>query len=83
MYGILIYLAQAVQCLATDWTTWRSRFDPPQVQRIFPLASVSRLSLGPTQSSVQWAPRVLCPGEVRPGRDTDHSTPSSAEIVNE
>jgi hypothetical protein len=28
-------VAQAVQCLATDWTTGRSRFDPRQGQGFF------------------------------------------------
>jgi hypothetical protein len=55
-------VAQSVQCLATDWTTGRSRFDPRQGQRIFPLASVSRPALGPTQPPVQWVPGVLSPG---------------------
>jgi hypothetical protein len=40
--------------LATDWTTRWSRFDPRQRQEIFPLASVSRPALGPTQPPVQW-----------------------------
>jgi hypothetical protein len=34
------------------WTTGRSGFDPRQGQRIFPLASVSRPALGPTQPPV-------------------------------
>jgi hypothetical protein len=50
----------------------------------FPLASVSRPALGPTQSLVQWVPGVLSPGvKAQPGRDADHSPPSSAEIENE
>jgi hypothetical protein len=76
-------VAQSVVCLATDWTTGRSRFDPRQGQRIFPLASVSRPALGSTQPPVQWAPRILSGGKARPGRDADHSAPSGAEIVNE
>jgi hypothetical protein len=55
-------LAQAVQCLTTGWTTGRSRFDPRQGQRIFPLASLSRPALGPTQPPVQWVPEILFPG---------------------
>jgi hypothetical protein len=37
-------------------------FDPRQEQRIFPLTSVSRLSLRPTQPPVQWVKGVLSPG---------------------
>jgi hypothetical protein len=35
----------------------------PQGQRIFPLTSVSRPALRPTQPPVQWVPGVLCPGQ--------------------
>jgi hypothetical protein len=38
----------------------------------------------PTQPPVQWVPGVLSPGvKARPGRDADHSPPSSAEVENE
>jgi hypothetical protein len=47
---------------ATDGTTGWSRFDPRQRQRIFPLTSVSRSVLGPTQPPVQWIPGVHYPG---------------------
>jgi hypothetical protein len=40
--------------------------------------------LGAPQLPVQWVPGVLSPGvKARPGRDADHSPPSSAEVVNE
>jgi hypothetical protein len=56
----------------------------PAGQRIFPLTSVSRPALRPTQPPVQWIPGVLSPGvKARPGRDADHLPPSSAEVVNE
>jgi hypothetical protein len=41
------------------------RFDPRQEQRIFPLASLPRPALGPTQAPVQWVPGVLSPGVKR------------------
>jgi hypothetical protein len=67
-----------------DRVIGRSGFDPRRGQRIFLLASVSRPALGPTQPPVQWVPVVLSPGvKARPGRDADHSPPSSAEVVNE
>jgi hypothetical protein len=40
-------------------------FDPRQGQRIFPLSSVSRQVLEPTQPPVQWVPGVLSPGVKR------------------
>jgi hypothetical protein len=49
-------------CIFSGWTTGRSGFDPRQGQRIFPLTSVSRPALGPTQPPVQWVPGVLSPG---------------------
>jgi hypothetical protein len=56
----------------------------PAGARIFPVASVSRPALGPTQPPVQWVPGVISPGvKARPGRDADHSPPSSAEVENE
>jgi hypothetical protein len=41
-------------------------------------------SSGAHPASVQWVPGALSPGvKARPGRDANHSPPSSAEIVNE
>jgi hypothetical protein len=58
-------VAQAVKCLTTGRTIGRSRFNPRQSQRIFPLAPVSRPALGPTQPPVQWVSGVLSPGVKR------------------
>jgi hypothetical protein len=53
-------------------------------ERIFPLISVSRLALGPTELHVQWVPGVRSPGgKTQSGRDADYSPPSSAEVMNE
>jgi hypothetical protein len=51
----------------------------PAGERIFPLASVSRPALGPTQPPVQWVPGVLSPG-LKCGRGvklTTHVVPRS------
>jgi hypothetical protein len=47
--------------------TGRPGLDPRQGQRIFPLASVFRPALNPTQPPIQWVPGVLSPG-VKRGR---------------
>jgi hypothetical protein len=60
-------------CLTTGWTTGRSGFDPRRGQRSFPLSSVSRPALGPTQPPVQWVPGVLSPG-VKRGRGVTLTT---------
>jgi hypothetical protein len=65
---------------------------PGRGERIFPLASVSRPALGlglglgsesrPASCTVGTGDSL--PGaKVRPGRDADHSPPSSTEVENE
>jgi hypothetical protein len=77
-------VAQLVSCLTMDWTAGRSGFNPRQGQRTFPLVSVTRPALEPTQPIVEWVCGVLSPGLMRGrGRDADHSPPSSAEVENE
>jgi hypothetical protein len=49
----------------------------------FPVTSVSEPALRPAQSPVQWVPGPFPGGKARPGRDADHSPPSSAEVVNQ
>jgi hypothetical protein len=45
--------------------------------------SVSRPALGPTQPPVVDNGGPSPVAKARPGRDADHSPPSSAEVVNE
>jgi hypothetical protein len=47
---------------------------------MFLLTTTSRTALGPTQPPVQWVPGALSLGVKRPGRETDQSPPSSAEV---
>jgi hypothetical protein len=41
---------------------------------------VSRPALGPTKPPIRWVPGALSLGTKRPGREADHSPPSSAEV---
>jgi hypothetical protein len=43
-------------------------------------SSASRTALEPTEPPVQWVPGALFLGVRRPGREADHSPPSSAEV---
>jgi hypothetical protein len=49
---------------------------------IYLFTTTSRTALGPTQPPVQWVPGALSRGVKRPGREADHSPPSSAEVKN-
>jgi hypothetical protein len=37
-------------------------------------------ALGHTQPPIQWVPGALSPGVKRPGREADHSPPTSAGV---
>jgi hypothetical protein len=73
----------ALAGVAKDWTTGRSGFDPWQGQRIFPLACVQTGSGAHPASYPMGTGGPFPAGEARPGRDADHSPPSSAEVVKE
>jgi hypothetical protein len=47
---------------------------------IFLFTTASRTALGPTQPPIQWVPGALSLGVKRPGREDNHSPPSSAEV---
>jgi hypothetical protein len=67
----------------SGWTTGWSGFDLRQGQRIFPLASVQTGSEAHQASCTMGTGGPFRGGKARPGRDADHSPPSSAEVVNE
>jgi hypothetical protein len=50
---------------------------------IFLLTTASRPTLGLTQPPIQRVPGALSMGVKQPGREADHSLPSSAEVKNE
>jgi hypothetical protein len=72
-------IAQSVQRWATGWTVGVLGFDSWRGLGIFLFITASRTALGPTQPPIQWVPGVLSLVVKRPGREADHSSPSSAE----
>jgi hypothetical protein len=65
---------------ATSWTIGVLGFDCRRGLGIFLFTTASRTVQGPTQPPIQWVPRELSLGVKRPGREDDHSPPSSAEV---
>jgi hypothetical protein len=61
------------------WTIGVLGFDSRRGLEIFLFTTASRMALGPTQP-IQWVPEALSLGVKRPGREADHSPPSSAEV---
>jgi hypothetical protein len=55
-------------------------FDSRRGLGIFLFTTASRMALGPTQPPIQWVPGILSLGAKRPGREADHSPPSSVEV---
>jgi hypothetical protein len=71
-------LEWSVQRLATGWTT-KGRSSSPGGRKNFHVSISSRPALGPTQPPIQWVTGFF-PGVKRPGREDDHSPPTSAEV---
>jgi hypothetical protein len=57
-------------------------FKSRQGLRNFLLTTVSKLALGPTQPPIQSVPGAISLGVKRPVREADHSSPSSAKVMN-
>jgi hypothetical protein len=62
------------------WTIGVVAFDSWRGLGIFLFITASRTALVPTQPRIQWVPGALSLGVKRPGREADHSLPSSAEV---
>jgi hypothetical protein len=54
-------------------------YSPGKVKN-FLFSTSSRSALGSTQPPIQWVRGALSPGVKWPGREADHSSPSSAEV---
>jgi hypothetical protein len=74
------YIVQSVERLATGWTIRVLGFDFWRELGIFLFTTASRTALGTIQLPVQWVPEALSLGVKLPGREVDHSPPSSAEV---
>jgi hypothetical protein len=72
-------IPQSVQRWAKGWMIGVLRFDSQRGLGIF-LFTASRTALGPTQPPIEWVPGAFSLGVKRPGREADHSPPSSAEV---
>jgi hypothetical protein len=57
-------------------------FESRQGLEVFLFTTASRMALGPTQPPIQWVPEAVSLEVKRPGRETDHSPTSRAEIKN-
>jgi hypothetical protein len=58
----------------------RGRSSSPSRVKNFLFPKSSRPTLRSTQPPAQWVPGVLSPGVKRPGREVDHTPPTSAEV---
>jgi hypothetical protein len=65
---------------ATRVWAGRSRFYSWRRLGIFLIATASGPALGSTQTPMQWIPEAFSFGVKLPGREADHSPPSSAEV---
>jgi hypothetical protein len=63
--------------IATSLRAGRPDFDFRKELSLLLFATVDLL---PTQPPIQWVPGALSPRAKRPGREADHSLPSSAEV---
>jgi hypothetical protein len=75
-------MAQSGIALAYGLDDRGSRVRFPGGLGIFLFTTASRTALGPTQPPIQWVPGFLSLGVKRPGREADHSPPSSADVKN-
>jgi hypothetical protein len=72
-------VVQSAYCLATGWTTGRSRFDPRQSRKDFSSNLCDQTGSGADPASCTMGTGGPSPGaKARPGRDADQSAPSSA-----
>jgi hypothetical protein len=72
--------AQSVQSWATGWTIGVLGFGSLRGLGIFLFTTAFRTALEPTDPPIQRVPGALALGVKQPRRESDHSSPSSAEV---
>jgi hypothetical protein len=75
-----IYSCYFVFLVVMVYIYWVLGFDSRQGLGIFLFTTASRTAPGPTQPPIQWIQGALSLGVKQPGRVTDHSPASSAEV---
>jgi hypothetical protein len=73
---------QSVQRWATGCKIGVLGFDSQRGMGTFPYLTASRTAQRPTQPPIQWISGALSLGIKWPGRESDHSSPSSAAVKN-
>jgi hypothetical protein len=71
-------IAIQLHLVAESCTICSSRSRRPVRKRL--VTTSSRTALGPTQPPIRWEPEALSLEVKRPGREADHSPPSSVEV---
>jgi hypothetical protein len=77
-----IVIAQSVWRLGYGLDDRGSRVRFPAGLGIFLFTTASSTALEPTHPPIQWVRGSPSMGVQRPGREADHSPPSSAEVEN-
>jgi hypothetical protein len=77
---IIIIMSRYSDWLGAGWL--RDQSSIPGRGKIFLPSIRFRPILGPTQPPIQWVSETLSPRVKRPGREADHSPPTSAKIKN-
>jgi hypothetical protein len=74
----LVFVENPLNAFLLSFPDWW--FESRHGLGIFLFTTASRPALGPTQPHIQWVPGALSLGVKRPGREANHSPPSSAEV---
>jgi hypothetical protein len=78
-YFIYYYSSVSIRW-ATGWMIGVLGFYSQQGLGIYLFTTASRTALRPTQPPIQWVPGAISLGVKWPGREADHTPPSSTKV---